>query len=69
MIPDGASIRVVVEVTDSTCAALESDPETSALAAAWAAMRDKANGQAKARLDCDRAGIGATRLGQLRVPA
>ena len=54
-IPDGASIRVVVEVTDSTCAALESGPETSALAPAWAAMRDKADAQAKARLDCDRA--------------
>jgi hypothetical protein len=28
-ISDGASTRVVVEVTDSTCATLESDPETN----------------------------------------
>jgi hypothetical protein len=55
MIPDGVSIRVVVEVTDSTCAALESDPETSALAPTWAAMRDKADALAQARLDGDRA--------------
>jgi len=54
-IPDGASIRVVVDATDSTCAALESDPETGALAATWAPMRDKADGLAKSRLDCDRA--------------
>jgi hypothetical protein len=54
-IPDGASIRVVVGVADSTQAALESDPETSALAPTWAAMRDKADAQAKARLDADRA--------------
>lgn len=54
-IPDGVSIRVVVDVTDSICAALESDPDTSALTATWASMRDKADGLAKARLDCDRA--------------
>jgi hypothetical protein len=45
----------VVDVVDSTCAALESDPETVALAATWAPMRDKADGLAKARLDSDRA--------------
>ena len=54
-IPDGASVRVVVEVTDSTCAALESDPETATLTATWSSMRDKADGLAKSRLDCDRA--------------
>jgi hypothetical protein len=65
-IPDGASYRVVVEVTDSTCAALESDPETAALASTWAAMRDKADGLAKSRLDCDRAALrGRATLGVL----
>jgi len=54
-VPEGVSIRVVVDVTDSTCAALESDPETGTLSATWAAMRDKADGLAKSRLDCDRA--------------
>lgn len=54
-VPEGVSIRVVVEVTDSICAALESDPETGTLAPTWAAMRDKADGLAKSRLDCDRA--------------
>ena len=54
-IPEGVSIRVVVDVTDATCAALESDPETGTLAPTWAAMRDKADGLAKSRLDCDRA--------------
>ena len=53
-VPDGVSVRVVVVVVDSTCAALESDPETAALAATWAPMRDKADGLAKARLDSDR---------------
>ncbi len=54
-IPDGVSIRVVVDVVDSTCAALESDPETMALAAIWAPIRDKADGLAKERLDTARA--------------
>jgi len=53
--PEGASIRVVVDVTEATHAALESDSETSTLAATWAAMRNKADGLAKSRLDCDRA--------------
>jgi len=34
---------------------LESDPEAAALAATWAPMRDKGDGLAKSRLDCDRA--------------
>ena len=54
-IPEGVSIRVVVDVADSICAALESDPETAALAAGWAPVRDKADGLAKSRLNCDRA--------------
>jgi hypothetical protein len=58
-VPDGVSIRVVVDVADSICAALESDPETVALAASWAPMRDKADGLANARRDSDRATIRA----------
>ena len=63
-IPDGASYRVVVDVTDSTSAALESDPETATLTSTWASMRDKADGLAKSRLECDRAALRArARLG------
>ena len=54
-IPEGASIRVVVDVTDATCAAVESDPETKALVPTWVGLRDKADAQAKKRADCDRA--------------
>lgn len=54
-VPEDASIRVLVGVTDSTCAALESDPETKTLAETWVGLRDKADEEAKKRSDCDRA--------------
>lgn len=54
-IPDGVSIKVVVEAVDATCAALESDPETRTLATTWAGLRDKSDELAKKRSDCDRA--------------
>jgi hypothetical protein len=54
-IPDDVSVRVVAEVTDAIDAALGSDPETSALAPTWQAMRDKTDGLWKARGDCGRA--------------
>jgi hypothetical protein len=54
-IPEGSSIRIVVEAVDATCAAVSSDPETAALESTWVALRDRADGQAKARSDADRA--------------
>lgn len=54
-IQEGTSIKVVVEAVDGTHAAISSDPETAALAATWLALRDRADGQAKARSDADRA--------------
>lgn len=54
-IPEGASIMTVVNAVDGTCAALESDPETKALALTWAALRDKGDELAKKRSECDRA--------------
>jgi len=58
-IPDNVSIRVVVDAVDATCAALESDPETSALAKTWAGLRDKADGLAKTRCERDRGALRA----------
>lgn len=54
-IPERVSIKVVVDDVAATQAALESDPETSGLAADWAALLDRADGLAKARSDGDRA--------------
>lgn len=54
-IPERVSIKVVVEDVAATHAALESDPETRALAASWAALLDKADALAKSRSDCSRA--------------
>lgn len=54
-IPEGSSIRIVVEAVDATHAAIASDPETTALAQTWLALRDQADAQAKARNDADRA--------------
>jgi len=54
-IPEGASIRVVVDVTDATSAAVESDPETNLLVPTWVGLRDRADTEAKKRADCDRA--------------
>ncbi len=54
-IPEGASIRVVVDAVDATHAAVSSDPETAALAGTWLALRDKADELARARSDADRA--------------
>jgi hypothetical protein len=58
-IPDGASVKVVVDAVDATCAALEGDPETSGLAPTWLGLRDKADGLGKARSDCDRSALRA----------
>jgi hypothetical protein len=54
-IPEGSSIRVVVEAVDATHAAISSDPETAALAPTWLALRDQGDAQAKARSDAERA--------------
>lgn len=54
-IPEGVSIKVVVDVVDGTHAAVSSDPETVALAPTWLALRDNADAQAKVRSDADRA--------------
>jgi hypothetical protein len=54
-IPEGASIKVVVEAVDATHAAISSDPETAALAPTWLELRDQADAQNKARTDADRA--------------
>jgi hypothetical protein len=54
-IPEAASIKVVVDVVDATHAAVESDPETAALAPTWLALRDRADGLAKSRSDAGRA--------------
>jgi hypothetical protein len=54
-IPEGASIKVVVDAVDATHAAVSSDPETAALAGTWLALRDKADALAKSRSDADRA--------------
>jgi len=43
-----------VDVVDSTCAAVESDPATSTLAPTWSAMRDKADGLAENGRKLDR---------------
>ncbi len=58
-IPEGVSIKVVGDAVDATCAAVESDPETSALAPTWVGLRDKADGLGKTRSDCDRAALRA----------
>jgi hypothetical protein len=42
-----SSVVTTVDVTDGTCAAVESDPATVALAAKWIALRDKADGLAE----------------------
>jgi hypothetical protein len=54
-IPEGSSIRVVVEAVDATHAAISSDPQTATLAPTWLALRDQGDAQAKARSDADRA--------------
>jgi hypothetical protein len=42
-----SSVVTAVDVTDGTCAAVESDPATSALAPKWVGLRDKADGLAE----------------------
>lgn len=53
-IPEGASIKVVVDAVDATHAAVSSGPETAPLAGTWLALRDKADALAKSRSDADR---------------
>jgi hypothetical protein len=53
-IKESSSIEVVVDVVDATCAAVESDPATRALAPTWAALRDKADGLAENGRKLDR---------------
>ena len=59
-----SSVVTVVDVTDGTCAAVESDPVTAGLALKWTALRDRADGLAETgEILRGRYGIDPRRLG------